>query len=66
MYFLVLFLYYFVPAQIMLYLYYPCINIGKAAGQKDGLRLWDREAAAGRDWQLCPGLPLRRAEEEEG
>ncbi len=34
MYFLVLFLYYFVPAQIMLYLYYSCINVGKAAGQK--------------------------------
>ena len=32
MYFLVLFLYYFVPAQIMLYLYYSCINIEKAAG----------------------------------
>jgi hypothetical protein len=50
MYFLVLFLYYFVPAQIMLYLYYSCINIEKAAGQKRRPAAWGREAAAGQVW----------------
>ncbi|ERI67035.1 hypothetical protein HMPREF1548_05178 [Clostridium sp. KLE 1755] len=50
MYFLVLFLYYFVPAQIMLYLYYSCINIEKAAGQKRRPTAWGREAAAGQVW----------------
>ena len=50
MYNLVLFMYYFVPAQIMLYLYYSCINIEKAAGQKRRPAAWGREAAADQVW----------------
>lgn len=63
MYFLVLFLYYFVPAQIMLYLYYSCINIEKAAGQKDGLQLGAgkrRQARYGNNALICRQEGQRR------